>query len=208
MNRRRQKPRRGLTLIELMFAMTITAIVGAAMTASLSAVIVGVDSQRDTRSHVIRAHAAQSRVGAYIVPSRAILHAGESELVLWFNDARQSGTVHGSEIRWLLFDEESGTIEAHFVRLPINVTPTLALLADREHAADSDWMEVLRWYDNRGMIRSVTLVDGLSAFAVSTDEDHPMDSRYVMIHVTFEGRGGELDSLLGGTLMRYAPPDS
>ena len=49
--------------------------------------------QFDLRSVLVRSGTAQSRLSAYIAPARCILDADENQLVLWFDDTRQSDTV-------------------------------------------------------------------------------------------------------------------
>ena len=53
--------RRGMTLIELLIALAITAMVAAAIAAMLSAVTNGERSRRDNRGYIVRTHAAKAR---------------------------------------------------------------------------------------------------------------------------------------------------
>ncbi len=110
--------RRGLTLIELMLALAITAMVAAAISGMLTAISTGEHLRRDNRSFIMRAHAAKTRLGAYVAKSRCVLDANGGDTVLWLEDSRGSGTVHASEIRWLIFNSVDGTLDVHFVDLP------------------------------------------------------------------------------------------
>ena len=60
------KSTRGLTSIELMIALTITALIAAAIAGMLTAVSDGVYTRGDARSVMVRANAAQTRLSAYI----------------------------------------------------------------------------------------------------------------------------------------------
>lgn len=169
----------GLTVMELMLALSITVIVGAALTAMLRAIWVGVETDRDTRSHLLHANAAQMRLSAYIAPSLCILHADRTSLTLWFNDARRGGTVNLTEIRWLRFNDATGTIVAYMVNFPDSWTETEKLLEDREYSPTTNWDSLLNRCQNNGWITSIALVDGLDSVEISRDHDDPQDSRHV-----------------------------
>src|SRR5438552_9817226 len=87
---------RGLTLLELLLAMTITVMIGAGMVAMLGAVNSGVGDRRDTRLTMMRAAAARSRITDYLGPSRCVLAISGANLTLWLADTRKSGTVHAT----------------------------------------------------------------------------------------------------------------
>ena len=64
-------------------------------------------------------------------------------------------TIHF--VRWLLIDENAGTITVHYVKFPDHWVGTARMLADLEHSRTSDWMKVLDDYETLGLIASVTL---------------------------------------------------
>src|SRR5882672_11104906 len=102
--------RAGMTLIELVLALSVTAMVATAITAMLNAMSTGVVNKRDSRSLMVRAHAAETRFSAYIAPARCVLAADDDSVVVWFDDARESETVHATEVRWLVYDKVDGAI--------------------------------------------------------------------------------------------------
>lgn len=206
MRRRVIPTRAGLTLIELMITLAITAMVGAAIATLLGAVASGVDTKRDVRSQIVRANVAQSRLGAYLIPARAILHASNTDIVVWYRDSRESNSVHGSEIRWLKFDPGTSTVTVHFVRFPQGWTETQKLMQDREHPKNSNWVFELMVYTAFGLIDTVTLVDGVTGMQVHTDQPAAMDSRHITIRLTLDGSGGDTTSMIAATLLRHHPP--
>ena len=200
--------RRALTLLELMLALSITAMVATAISGMMSAVITGVSTRRDNRSLMIRANAAQTRLAAYIAPSRSVLDATDSDLVLWLEDARESGTVHATEIRWLKFDAIEGTIDVYFVDFPDSWQQTAKDLADRQYAADANWKMVLDAYQSNGWISTLCLVDGLEGVTVRTDADNALDSRHVGYELNFWTSNGSLSTQVSATVRLHRPPVS
>ena len=186
----RTKPfRRGLTLIELMLALAITAMVAAAISGMLTAISTGEHLRRDNRMFIMRAHAAKTRLGAYLSRSRCVLDANGADAVLWLEDSRGSGTVHASEIRWLIFNTVDGTLDVHFVDMPDEWTNIAKDLQDNEYDSDADWSAVWNDYDGQGYISTLTLVDGLQSVSVSTDQPDPLDSVEVEFDLDFASGG-------------------
>ena len=198
--------RRGMTLLELMLALSITTLIAGAIAAMLAAVATGVGTRTDNRSAMIRAHAAQSRITAYITPGRCVLATDGPDLALWLNDRRESDTVHVSEVRWLLFDSASGTIDVHFVKFPDGWTEVAEALADTEYPAASDWFSIRDSYDGNGWISQLTLVDGLSSVSVETDETNAVDSRVVTYDLNFQADDIPIPARASASIRLHEPP--
>ena len=158
--------RRGLTMLELILALIITAFVAAAISGMLGAVTSGVTMRRDNRSLMLRAHAAQTRLGAYISSARCLLDADDTSFVVWLSDSRQSGTVHASEIRWIQFDAAAGTFDVLYVKFPQAWSQAAKDLMDEEFSSSADWDAVLASYENQGLIAQLALVDELNSASV------------------------------------------
>lgn len=162
---------RGLTLMEMMLALTITAMIAGAIAGMMAAVSSDVGSRRDTRSVMVRANAAQSRLSAYILPARAFLEHSTDHLVIWLNDSRASDSAHASEVRWVMFDSTSGAIDVVYISFPNNWTQSQIDLADTEYTANSNWLMVLRDFEMRDLANSIRLVDGLADCRITLDND-------------------------------------
>ncbi len=206
MNTSRTTTLRGLTLIELLLSLTITLVIGMAMTGVISAVVSGVDVRRDNRAHIVRAYAAQSRLLSYIAPSRCFLATNHDLVVLWFNDSRESQTVHGTEVRWLEYDAGAQTIVAHYVKFPDEWSAVNKWLTDAEHPVNSDWRAVLEFYQSAGCVESVVLVDGISVMRVLADNNRPVNARSAVIRLDFANEGNTMTIKINGTLRERIPP--
>ncbi len=198
--------RRGLSLLEMLLALSITALIAVGISSMISAVTSGVGTRRDIRTTMVRANAAQTRLAAHIVPCRTVLASNGSDLVLWLNDSRESDSVHATEIRWLLFDADQGAIDVHFVDFPEAWTQTAKDLADTEYSADADWDAVLTQYQTNGWINTIRLVDGLDSAWVSTDAAVPMVSRHVIFELGFHTDTGPVPVRVSATVRLHQPP--
>ena len=200
--------RRGLTLLEFVLALAITAMVGAAVSAMLASVASGQRLRRDNHAYVIRTHVATSRLAAYVGPARCFLEAGGGDLVVWINDSRESGTVHATEIRWLIFNPLEGTIDVHYVDLPDEWTEVTMGLEDLEYPLGTDWSSVLSSYQTKGLVSKLTLLDGLATVNVSIDQAAALDSRQVIYDLEFQTEGEALPQTISATIFIHRPPTS
>lgn len=93
---------RAFTIVELLLALLITALVSGGVAGMLMAVSYGTSSRRDLRSAVVQRRVLDSRIGSSIRHSRAILESGVDYFVLWIGDTNPNGTADApdlSEIR-------------------------------------------------------------------------------------------------------------
>ena len=186
--------RHGLTLLELLMALAITAMITAAISVMVSAVSVGELSRRDNRDYIVRTYAAKSRLSAYIARSLAVLEVdvNGSDAVIWLNDWRGGGTVHATEIRWLIFDGPSKTMKVYYVDFPDTWNAVMQALEDQEYALGQDWSEVLSTYDLAGYVSSMTLVDGIANVQITTDQATAIASGMISFNIEFvTASGGE-----------------
>ncbi|MHC4108608.1 MAG: hypothetical protein ACYSTY_11030 [Planctomycetota bacterium] len=197
---------RGLSLLELLLAMAITALVAAAIAAMLGAVTSGVGTRRDSRALMVRANTAQARLAGYITPCRSLLAADGSGAVLWLDDARESDSVHASEIRWLLYDSAAGTLDVLFVSFPAGWSDVERLMADQAYPPTADWDAVRAEYDGNGWLTRVTLVDGIASFSAGTDQPAALASRHVTFDLDFRVDETTAAVRLFETIRVHQPP--
>ncbi|MHC4446505.1 MAG: hypothetical protein ACYSXF_01680 [Planctomycetota bacterium] len=197
---------RGLSLLELLLAMAITALVAAAIAAMLGAVTSGLGTRRDSRALMVRANAAQTRLAGYITPCRSFLAADGSGVVLWLDDARESDSVHASEIRWLVYDSGAGTLDVLFVDFPAGGSEVERLMADQAYPPTADWNAARAEYDGNGWLTRVTLIDSIDSFSASTDQPTALDSRHVTFDLDFQVDGTTAAVRLFETIRLHQPP--
>lgn len=198
--------RRALTLLELTLALSITAMVGAAICGMMHAVTTGVSTRKDSRSLMIRSNAAQLRLAAYIMPARCLLAADQTHLVLWLEDSRQSDTVHATEIRWISFDAASKSLILKYVKFPDSWSQTAKDLADKESSKDADWAALLSYYESLGRTATMPLVDGLASAAIRTDQAQAQSSRRAMFDLDVAVEDGSWSIEVAAAVRVLQPP--
>ncbi|MDG2423463.1 MAG: prepilin-type N-terminal cleavage/methylation domain-containing protein [Phycisphaerales bacterium] len=173
----RSRHARGMTLIETVLAMTITAMVGASLTTMMAAVTDEVTASQDTRSSLIRAGLAQSRLSSYIARAHCVLDLEDDEITLWLEDSRDGGSVHASEVRWIKLDSDTGIMDVHFICFPNDWSEPARLLADTEYtdASSTDWKSVLSSFSNRGLICKLPLIEGVNDLELSGNTSNDLD---------------------------------
>lgn len=199
--------RHGLSLLELILATSITAMVAGAIAGMLSAVTTGVGSRNDGRAAMIRTNAANVRLASYVAPARCFLGVyPDNGIALWQADTRESGTVHATEIRWLLYDTDTESLNVYFVQFPEEWEQAAKDLADTEHPASTDWITVLETFQTAGYISAVPLVDGLAGVSTQIDDADPLDARCAYFDLDMISGVGTLAARVSNTIRFHERP--
>jgi hypothetical protein len=195
-----------MTMLELLLAVAITGLVAGGIAGMLGAVSAGVGTRRDNREIMVLAHAAQCRLSAYLATSRCVLHIDGGDVTLWLDDARESQTVHATEIRWLRYDGTTNELRVEFVDFPATWTPTACELADQEYSKTTDWATVRAAYASRGLLASRALVDQLAGSVAQLDDKTALNARHVAFNLDFEGDVTAVTVQVSGTIQNHAAP--
>lgn len=135
----------GLTLLELLLALSITAIMGVAVSSMLTMVGTVAQSDREGRSVLLRAHAAQTRIRAYVDPALCVLQNDSSRfaMALWLHDPSGPESVNLTEIRVMWFDPVGRTLSVERVEFPAAWPEITRQAADVVVPAGSDYISVV-----------------------------------------------------------------
>jgi prepilin-type N-terminal cleavage/methylation domain-containing protein len=195
--------RRGLTLVELMIALAITVLIGAALVTLLHAVAFATEASVETREIVVRAHAIDSRLSLYTDPALAVLDVRDdgAGIALWLADTRANDVVNATEIRWLEYDAETGTITVRYVDFPDDWSEELLDLWDLEydataHAVGDAWWTVLDDHAAMEHISEVLLADHLVGLTLSVPEGGAYEASRFDLTYQFEDTDGDVVSIL------------
>lgn len=204
----RRSVRRGLTLIELMLALSVTVMVAGAISGMMEAVSAGVMDRSDSRSLMIRASAADSKLSAYVSPARAVWSITANSVVIWLNDNRQSGTIHATEVRWFMYDASAGTLDVRFVKFPDEWSQVTRDMVDIDYPKASDPAQLYDKYLKSGYIASMHLLDGLEGFSAVTDQNVALDSTHVTFTLTFTGSDEPFQTTVPVSIAHHQAPVS
>ncbi len=101
---------RGLTIVEMLMALAITGLIGAAIASMLTAVTYGTSSSRDIRSLVVKNKTLGARLSAAVRQSAQLLDAADGYIVLWTKDLNDSGAPDLLELRRIEWDGTTGEL--------------------------------------------------------------------------------------------------
>jgi prepilin-type N-terminal cleavage/methylation domain-containing protein len=130
--------RSGLTLVEMLLSLAITAVIAATLTGMLAAVSASTRSATELRHRNLRAEVVRERVESAVRSSARVLAAGDGWLVLWVGDSRANALPDLSEICRIEWDK--GTKELRCFAAP----PGLADVDNVKYAFTSDFDGITR----------------------------------------------------------------
>ncbi|MCH2148966.1 MAG: hypothetical protein MK095_05980 [Phycisphaerales bacterium] len=203
---RRLPHRVGFTLIETLLAVCITALVGTGIATMMSVLSRDISMQYEARGVLVRTSTAQVRLSSYVAPARHVLGADESSLVLWLEDARESNTVHASEIRWVRHDEHADRLIVEFVAFPDEWSEAAKAIADTEYPADANWDSVRATFNSGGLLAAAPLVDEIAHASFSTPSTAGAHPRLVHVDIHLKTNQDPVPIQLGDAIRIPRPP--
>jgi len=177
--------RRGLTLIELLLALSITVIIGAAAISMLSAAAYGTSSSRELRSVASGAMALEARLADLIGHSEMVLTANDTMLILWVKDRDLNGTPSLYELCVIEFDtsDESGRGSLSIYENP---SPPIA---DFDYQYDANFTTITNGLRSVGIYEKTKLKTDIASVKFELDHVDPQQALLVGYHI--ELRAGD-----------------
>lgn len=182
----------GLTLVEMLMALGITAMIGAAVASMLSAVTYGTNSSRDIRSLVVKNKTLGARITAAVRASAQILDADDGYVVLWTKDINDSGVPDLLELQRIELDSDTDEMTSYTP--PDGAVDVAYELTDDFDAIstaliDSDDLEGALW------------ATGVTQWTLTLDEADPQDAELVTYQLTM-GAGSMSDTSVSAVSLR------
>ncbi len=200
--------RRGLTILELMLALTITVVIGAGLVSVISMISQVTTFDRDSRTGSLRAHAVQIRLHAYTDTGLCILQTNNvGEFALWLEDNNSDGAVNLSEFRVFLLGED-GSMICERLDMPDAWTEEQIALYDIVLPSSSDFFVVMEQQRTADMTSSVVIADGLSQASLQFDTAQPIDAKRLLLSFQQDfTSGAQTDSLIALALTNHQVPE-
>ncbi len=193
--------RRGLTLLELTLALSVTAMVGLGVAATLTLVGRGSEADREARSLLLRAHAAQTRFRAYLEPALSLLQYDEAEgVALWLHDQETPGKINLSEVRVIWINKVAGKMIVEWVSFPEEWTELQKAAFDTAVDPGTSFFTVMEEQRAAGFTALLDLMDGLEHATMAFDTEDVQQARRAELRMEFltsDGRSSETMSTFG-----------
>jgi len=183
----------GLTLVEMLMALAITGLIGAAIASMLSAVTYGTSSSRDIRSLVVKNKTLSTRITASIRESAQVLDAADGYVVLWTNDLNASGVPDLLELQRIELDTGTNELTSY--------TPDPSAIDVAYDLAIDDFDAITTALIGSGDLVDELWATGVAQWAVSVDTVDPLDATLVSFQLTLDA-GGMSDTSVTAVSLR------
>ena len=172
--------RRGVTLVELILAMMITALLSAGVASMLYAAGYGTSSRREVRRVAVKSLQLQKRFEDAIRSARAVLASGQVAtgygfVVLWTGDTNADDQVNLSELQLIELPNGTTTLQS------CQPSPSAT---DVTYPADANFYSVAQTAKASGNLVPVTWSNGISDLTVTLDNPTPVMARLVTWRLT------------------------
>lgn len=164
------KSRRGLTLVELLLAITITAIISVAIASMMFAISSGTSSQTDMRSLLLRQRLSAARLTALVRSSGMVLATGSNYMVLWTNDADSNGMPNRAEIRYIELNTTTGELWSYKTQWPGSMTTDQILTANIGYDLTANFASVIPALKGQASFPGERWATGVSGWAVTVND--------------------------------------
>jgi prepilin-type N-terminal cleavage/methylation domain-containing protein len=197
------KPRRGFTLVELILALAVSALVTTAVSAMLLGVSYGTSARRELRGAVVRGETIDGRIAAAIRSSRAVLEAGPNHLALWRADTRENDGPDLSEIT-LIERGSDGTLKAY--GFPTTWTPSQIDAAEANYMLSGNppghFLAAASSAKSAGWFVPTLWGNSISAVSFTLNASDPANITLVSYRVTLQ-TGDLSDTIIGSAAVRH-----
>lgn len=203
----RPKAPRGFTLLELMLSLVVTAFVGLGIASMMNMVSASESMDRDSRTVLLRSHAAQMRMRAYLDPALCVIaHDPSRGVAIWLADEKPNDNVHVSELRVLWWSAGSGTLRLERVDWPDAWPPELIDEEDVILPPGTDFFAAMEAQRAAGLTVFETILEEVDAFSVDYEPASVQDARLLRMTVTLTAGETQRDVLMTFGLSNYDKP--
>ncbi len=194
------RPGRGFTLVELVVAVVVTAVVAASVVTTMSAVRIGLEGQDESARATARIARAQARAADHLFRARMILAQEGAFCALWVpseefdaspTNAAEYDAIHREELRFWSFDAAAGAV----------VVERTADRGDRTQVAlSADWQSIRDSLAAQGALERSVVIDGVSGSSFRASGFDPCSDRRMSLMVELEDEPADGAYEVGGAL--------
>ncbi|HEY4329486.1 MAG TPA: hypothetical protein VGN88_07105 [Phycisphaerae bacterium] len=178
---------RGLTFIELLIGLSITAVTCAILAVLINATAMGTNIQNDGRRNLVRLQTLKSILQDEFVNARCILATGSNYVVYWTGDKPGAVTpvnraVNFTELRLLEIDG-SGNLNIYCSKWPVGTTNAFILANDTLYSSATDWYATAEALKGTTYYTTNTIATGATLMNVSLDSGSPTAARMIQVRI-------------------------
>lgn len=181
------RSRLGVSLVELMLAIAVTAMVALGVASMMTTVGSVAEADREARSALLRTHAARQAVRAYVEESLAVLQVSEdgTKVALWLEDDLGPNLVNLLEVRVLEYDPAAKVIKSRRFSMPDAWHEARKQSTNSVSPASSNFIAMFDAFAMGGMIAETTLVSGVAEAVWEPSDETPTDAKRLRLRVRF-----------------------
>lgn len=183
----------GLSLVELMIAMSITATVAAATASIIAATAYATESQQGMRGTLVRHLTADAQLAGAIRGSTMVLAQDGNVLVLWEYDRDANRAPNLAELIFVEFDPSTQSISAF--------RPTPAAAANTQHRLSDNFVGMLAGIKSGTARTAEGWGTHVQRWDFTFDNADVQQSRLVSYRMRV-GEGGASDTVIGAAGLR------
>ena len=183
--------RRGVTLVELMLALSLLSLVGICIVMMIKATADGTAGQTDGRRHLVRMQSLEARVAQWVRPCDSVLAAGTGYVVLWMGDGQDPNisvnlAVNLSELMLFELDTTAQQLKLYRTSWPTGFTAANMIAADATYAASTNWYNAAQAAKSTGYFNPTVLANHVTSFNVTLDSGNPTAAKMLTLWITID----------------------
>ncbi|MHC4995679.1 MAG: PulJ/GspJ family protein [Planctomycetota bacterium] len=175
---------RAMTLVELLIALGITVLIGAAVASMLVAVAYGSSSQKALRDTSVRLKLTSTRLDAAIRTSKMVLESGADYVVLWTDDTRGDDNPNLSEIRLIERESSTGRVFSYVAEFPAGWTEQQIADNDPAFTLGDDFAAITTALKAGSLFPSTRWGSDFDAWSMDFDHADPQQASLVSYRLT------------------------
>ncbi len=200
-----------MTLVELVIALAITAIVAAVLAILINATAVGTNANQDGRRGLTRMQAIKAQLGDAFANARCILAVDSTHVVYWEGDVSgaptpANGAVNFSELRMLELDAATGNLNLYACQWPTGYSTASIIAADQTYAAGSDWLSAAQAAKLTGNFPGTLVASSVTGITACLDSASPTQARLVQLRIDINDGSTPRSVIIGAALQSQAAP--
>ena len=164
----------GVTLVELILALSLLSLVGMCIVMMIKATADGTAGQNDGRRHLVRMQSIEAQVAQVVRPCNCILAAGTGYVVLWTGDGQDANiatnqAVNLSEMVMFELDTTANQLKLYRTSWPAGTSGASMASSDSTYAASSNWYNAAQAAKSTGYFSPTVLANNVTSFSVTLD---------------------------------------